>query len=98
MPALLNGSPGPRPTVQVNEALPDLPAASVAVTVARKVPAVVVVPLISPLPAPIESPAGSPEALHEIAPVPPDARICSLTAAPTALDWLPGLVTLGAPV
>jgi hypothetical protein len=47
-------------TVQVNEALPEAPVVSVAVTVTEDVPAVVGVPLIRPLELLIESPGGNP--------------------------------------
>ena len=49
-------------TVQVNDAVPDGPVESVAVTVTDEVPAVVGVPEIRPVEALIDRPAGSPVA------------------------------------
>jgi hypothetical protein len=68
----------------------------VAVTVTDEVPAVVGVPLMTPLAASMDNPAGSPVADQVNEPVPPVAVIPRLTAVPTVLIWLPGLLTVTA--
>ena len=55
--------------VQLNEALPDGPLASFAVTVTLEVAAVVGVPVINPVELLIARPAGSPVALYVSAPL-----------------------------
>jgi hypothetical protein len=82
-------------TVQVNEADPDAPVLSLALTVVVDEPAVVGVPVISPDEL-MDRPAGRPVA--EYVSVWPEAEsvalICLLTAVPTVEAWLPGLVTV----
>src|ERR1039457_3231468 len=90
------GSPEPAaPTVQLNEAEPDAPVPSFAVTVMLDVPAVVGAPEISPEEL-MDSPVGSPVA--ECVSVCPDAEslawICRLTAVPSVELCVPGLVTV----
>src|SRR5690242_8206843 len=72
------------------------PAATV--TTAVNVPAAVGVPVIRPEEALIESPAGRPVADQLYAPDPPVAVIGSDTAVPTRPPWLPGLLTVRAPL
>src|ERR1700751_1496614 len=90
------GSPEPAAlTVQPNEAEPDAPVPSLAVTVTLEVPAVVGVPEISPEEL-MDSPAGSPVA--EYVSVCPGAEslawISRLTAVPAVELCGPGLVTV----
>src|SRR6266851_4855044 len=82
-------------TTQLNEADPEAPVPSVAVTTVVEVAAVVGVPVISPEEL-IDSPAGRPVAVKaSVWPVPESvAVICLLTAVPTVELWLPGLVTV----
>jgi len=82
-------------TTQLNEADPEAPVPSLAVTVAVDVAAVVGVPVIRPEEL-MDRPAGRPVALKVS--VWPDAEsvalTCRLTAVPTVELWLPGLVTV----
>ena len=86
------------PTVQENDAVPVLLAASFAVTVTFEVPAVVAVPEIVPVEALIDRPAGRPVADQEYGEVPPEADSGRFTAVPVTVDWLPGLDTVTVPV
>src|SRR5260221_9195259 len=84
-------------TTQLNEADPEAPVVSLAVTVAVDVAAVVGVPVIRPEEL-IDSPAGRPVALKvRVWPAAESlAFTCRLAAVPTVELWLPGLVTLTA--
>ena len=53
--------------------------------------------MIVPVEALIDRPAGSPVADQVYGEVPPEALLVRLTAVPTVLDWLPGLVTVTVP-
>jgi hypothetical protein len=83
-------------TVQVNDALPEAPVVSVAVTFAEKVPTAVGVPEMVPLVALICSPVGSPVAEYvNVCPVAESvARIWRDTDLLTRLVWFPGFVTV----
>src|SRR6185369_9211466 len=86
------------PTVQLNDAVPEWLALSVAVTVTFEVPAVVAVPEIVPVEELIDRPAGRPEADQVYGAVPPEADSGRFTEAPVTVDWLPGLDTVTVPV
>lgn len=88
---------GAVPVVQVNDSCAlGVFAESFAVTFVVTVPAAVAAPVIRPA-ADMDKPAGRPITVNEYDPVPPVAPICRLTATPTPLNWLPGLVTTGVP-
>jgi hypothetical protein len=83
-------------TVQVNDADPVAPVASLAETVTLLVPAAVGVPEISPVEELIDRPAGRPVAEYvRVCPeAESEAETCKLAAVPTVPVWLPGLVTV----
>src|SRR5689334_9593484 len=72
------------PTVHVNEALPEPPAAAVAVAVTLYVPATEAVPETRPDEL-IDRPVGRPVADHVYGAVPPEADSCSDTEPPSAV-------------
>src|SRR5436190_5644025 len=77
------------PTVQVNDAVPEWLALSVAVTVTFEVPAVVAVPEMTPVEELIDRPAGRPVADQVYGAVPPEADSVRFTEPPVVVDWLP---------
>src|ERR1700689_4653342 len=82
--------------VQVNEAVPEKPPPSVALTTTEFEPAVVGVPETVPVPELMERPAGSPVA--DQVRVAPDwlsvaELVSGVMALPEPLAWLPGLAT-----
>lgn len=81
-------------TVQVKEVEPLAPVESLAVTVTEDEPAVVGEPLMRPEEL-IDKPAGRPLAV-KVSEAPPEsvAAICKLTAEPTVVVCVPGLVTV----
>src|SRR4051812_4285750 len=89
---------GPESTVQVNGAVvAATPSESVIVTVTLgEVPAVVGAPLMAPVVALIVSPAGAPARLNVHGLLGQVEATARLTDCPTAVDWLAGLVTVGA--
>src|SRR5438876_10356182 len=92
---MMVGLPEAGLTVQVKVAAPDAPVPSLAVTVTLELPAAVGVPEISPEELML-SPAGRPVAVKvRVCPEAESlAAICRLTAVPTVVVCVPGLVTV----
>ncbi len=82
--------------VHVKVTEPDAPEVSVALTVTDAVPAAVGLPVMSPVLDAMARPAGRPVAVQvSVWPVAESVPlICRLTEVASAVDWLPGLVTV----
>ena len=72
-------------TVQVNDVLPEITLASLAITVTAPLPVSVGVPVMDPVEVLIDKPAGRPVADHVYGVVPPIAVLLRLTVLPVAV-------------